>query len=113
MESPANSIEILFDRIEVYGQTTLNLWKLQMLEASIKISTKIISNLSFALLISTSIFIFSIGLALYLGELLGKAYYGFTIIAISYLIAGVMLHFFLGKWLRKHIGDSIISEILH
>jgi len=113
MESPAHSIENLFDRIEDYGKTTLELSKLKIVESSIKITTKIISKLSVVVIISLSILIFSIGFALYLGDLLGKSYYGFMIIATTYLIGGIVLHFFLNKWLRKPIGDLIISEVLN
>lgn len=113
MESPAHSIENLFDRIEDYGRTTLELSKLKIVESSIKVTTKIISKLSVVVIISLAILIFSIGFALYLGDLLGKSYYGFMIIAATYLIGGIVLHFFLNKWLRKPIGDLIISEVLN
>lgn len=113
MESPAHSVESLFDRIEEYGKTTIELSKLKVIEATIKVTTKIVSKLSVVVIISLSILIFSISLALYLGELLGKSYYGFLIIATSYLIGGIVLHFFLSKWLRKPLADLIISEALN
>ena len=113
MESPLYSIENLFDRIEGYGKTTLELSKLKMLEGSIKVTTKIVSKISIVAIISLSIIFFSIGLALYLGDLLGKSYYGFLIIGISYLIGGIVLHFFLNQWLKKPIGNLIVSEILN
>ncbi len=113
MESPAHSLENLFDRIEDYGKTTIEISKLKLIAASIKVTTKIISKLSVVVMISLSILIFSLGLALYLGDLLGKSYYGFFIIAVAYLIGGSVLHIFLNKWLRKPIGDLIITEVLN
>jgi hypothetical protein len=113
MESPAHSLENLFDRLEVYGKTTIEISKLKVIEASIKVTTKIISKLSVVVIISLSILIFSLALALYLGDLLGKSYYGFLIVAIAYLIGGIILHVFLNKWLRKPIADIIISEALN
>jgi len=113
MESPIQSIEKLFDRIEAYGITTLELSKLKVLESSIKILTLMASKLSVVLMVSLSILVFSIGLALYLGDLLGKMYYGFFIVAAFYLLVGIIFHLFLHEWIKKPVSDVIISEVLN
>jgi hypothetical protein len=63
-------------------------------------------------MITMFVFVMNIGIALWLGELLGKACYGFFIVAAFYLIAGILFHFFLYKWIRKPISNLIINQAL-
>jgi hypothetical protein len=63
-------------------------------------------------MISMFALVLNLGVALWLGELLGKSYYGFFIVAAFYLLAGLVLHFFLQRWIRKPISDLIITQAL-
>ncbi len=113
MESTNNLIDPLMDRIETYGKTTLELSKLKALKAGIVVTTSLVSRLSVIVMILLSVLVFSIGIALFLGDLLGKSYYGFFIVASFYLLIGVISHLFLDKWIRRPIGDMLVSEILN
>ncbi len=112
METKANSIETLFERAEVYARTTFELSKLKLLETTNTVVTSLIARLSTILMISMFSFVLSIGIALWLGDLLGKAYYGFFIVAGFFLVAGLVLHFFLHKWVEKPISELIIKQAL-
>ena len=112
MSNQNNLIESLFERVESYGKTTYELSKLKLLKTTIGIVPSLISRLVVILMITLFTLIFNIGLALYLGELLGKVYYGFFIIAAFYLIAGIIFHFFLQNWIKKPISNIIIKQAL-
>ena len=112
METPATSIESLFERIEAYSKTTYELSKLKLLETTINIVNLLVPRLSVIIMISLFALVLNIGIALLLGELLGKSYYGFFIVAGFYLAAGFLLHFFLHKWIKKPISDLIIKQAL-
>ncbi len=112
MENPANSIETLFERVEAYSKTTYELTKLKALETAAIVATSLVSRLSVILMISMFALVFNIGIALWLGELLGKSFYGFFIVAAFYLVAGMVLHFFLHRWIRKPMSDLIITQAL-
>jgi hypothetical protein len=112
MESQATLMESLFARVEAYGKTTYELSKLKALETTTVILTSLVSKISVILIISMFALVLNIGIALFLGEILGKSYYGFFIIAAFYLIAGIVLHFFLHKWIRKPLSDLIITQAL-
>lgn len=112
METPANSIESLFEKAEAYGKTTYELAKLKLLETTNMVVTSLIARLSVILMISMFLFVLSIGIALWLGDLLGKTYYGFFIVAGFYLVAGIVLHFFLHKWVKKPMSELIIKQAL-
>ena len=112
METPANSIESLFEKAEAYGRTTYELSKLKLLETTNIVVTSLIARLSVILMASMFTFVLSIAIALWLGEVLGKSYYGFFIVAGFYLLAGIVLHFFLHKWVKKPISELIIKQAL-
>ena len=112
METPANSIETLFERAEAYSKTSLELVKLKSVETSASVATWLVSRLSVIIMISLFALVLNIGIALWLGEILGKTYYGFFIVAGFYLVTGLILHFFLHRWIQKPLTDLIITQAL-
>jgi hypothetical protein len=112
METPASLIESFWERAEDYSKTTFELFKLKALETTTIVVTSLVSRVSVILVISLFVLIVNIGIAFLLGDLLGKAYYGFFIVALFYLIAAIILHFYLHKWIKKPISDLIINQSL-
>jgi hypothetical protein len=112
METPANLIESLFEKAEAYGKTSYELSKLRTLETSTTVVTTLIARLGVIIMISLFVLVLTIGVALLLGEWLGKSYYGFFIVAVFYLIAAIVLHFNLLKWIKKPVSDLIITQSL-
>jgi len=112
METPSGLIESLFEKVETFSITTYELSKLKALETATVILTSLVSRLAVIVMISIFALVLNIGIALYLGELLGKNYYGFFIVAAFYLVAGIVLHLFLHKWIRKPLSELIITQAL-
>jgi membrane-bound ClpP family serine protease len=112
METPSSSIESLFERVEAYGKTTIELTKLKALETTTVVATSMVSRLIVFMMIAFFVLVLSIGVALFLGDLLEKSYYGFFIVAAFYLILGLILHYNLSKWINKPIGNFFISQFL-
>jgi hypothetical protein len=112
METPVTLIESLFERVEILSKTTYELSKLKLLQTTINVVNTLVPRLSVIIMISLFALVLNIGIALFLGELLGKSYYGFFIVAGFYLVAGIILHFFLHKWIQKPISELIIKQSL-
>jgi hypothetical protein len=112
METPASSVESLIERVEAFSKTTFELSKLKTLRTTAAVVTDLISWLSVILMISMFALILNIGIALWLGELLGKTYYGFFVVAAFYFVAGIVFYFFLHKWVKKPVFDLIIKKAL-
>lgn len=110
MEPPVSSIKILFDHVEAYAKATIELYRLKLIEKTTLVVTSLISQLAVVVVMSLFIVVLTVGVALWIGELLGKAYYGFFVVAGFYLTLGLLFHFFLRKWLRKSVGNMIIKE---
>ena len=112
METPVDLMEALVESAEAYGKTTFELAKLKALETTSILAASLACRLSVLLAVSLFALVFNIGVALLLGDLLGKNYYGFFIVAAFYLVAATVLHFFLPKWIGKVVRGSIITEAL-
>ena len=112
METATSAIELLIEKTEDYGKTTLELTKLQALETTTDVVTTLMSRMSVIVLTSLFVLVFNVGLALLFGDLLGKTYYGFFIVAAFYLVAALISHFFLHQWIKKPFSNLIITQAL-
>ena len=97
MGTTVTLVETMFEKAEAYAKTTIELTKLRALETSAKVVTSFVSRISVIVMFSLFALVLNIGIALFLGDLLGKTYYGFFIVAAFYLLAGILLHFYMHK----------------
>jgi len=112
MEENIKMIESLLEKATEYGKTSLELFKLKALDKTTDIvSTLIPQSLVFIAIMSFVLFI-NIGLALWLGDILGEVFYGFIAVAALYGFSAFVIHFFLHKWIKKYIRNSIIKMVL-
>jgi hypothetical protein len=113
MEEKQNQIEALVERAEVYGKTSIELIKLQAVDKTALAVSIIVSRGILVLILSMFTIIVNIGLAFWLGDLLGKIYYGFFCVAGFYGIAGAILYLFFQSRIRESVSNSIISQLLN
>ncbi len=107
MEKPVSNIEALFEAVESYATATYQLTKLHIQANVSLIVAKGITQLSLFCTILFSIMAFNIGIALWLGDLLGKIYYGFFILMGFYLLIALFLHFWLKDYLKNVIRNRM------
>ena len=112
MNNSEKPIEMLFEKAENYGKTTVELFKLN----AINKTADIVSSLAMQLVIFIVIALFSlsinIGIALWIGELLGKSYYGFFVVAGFYAIAVFVVYTYKIQCIKSPIRNTIIKQIL-
>ncbi len=113
MEDNAKLVASLLEKATDYGKTTFELSKLKLLETTTIVVPSLASKLIVTIMFTLFTLILNIGIALFLGELLGKSYYGFFIVAGFYLIMGIITFFFLHKWIKKPLSELIIKQALH
>lgn len=104
-------VEMLVEKVEEYAKTSAELYKLKAIDKGTDLFTSVVSRLYIILIIALFFLLVTIGLSLYMGEVLGKTYYGFFAVAGMYLIViGVMLTFrrFL---LDEPLNDYIVRQI--
>jgi len=105
-------IATLFERAEDYAKTTIKLVKLNAVDKSAEIVSSLFSLLVVSMTVVLSIIITSIGVALWLGKLLGDAFYGFFIIGAFYLLVAIVLRVFREQWLKYPVSNSIIKQMM-
>lgn len=112
MEGQESLFESLIEKGEQYGKTTIELLKLKTLDKS----SDVVSNLiSWAIVIVLTVLFFlilNIGVALWIGELLGKSYYGFFAVAGFYALLAIIFGIFREQLIKRPVKNSIVSQVL-
>jgi hypothetical protein len=111
MQAETHHVESLAKKASEYAETRLQLLKLRATDKSADIVSGLASRLILVIFLSIFIIILNIGIALWLGDLLGKNYYGFFVLAGFYGLCGLIFSLFKEKWVRKPISDNIIKKM--
>ncbi len=112
MEDNTKLLESLLERLNDYGQTSLELVKLKAVEKSSEVISSFIPHSVVFIMIASFILFLNLGLALWLGDILGKTYLGFLVVAAFYILAGIVVNFFMYKWLKRIICNYYIKSVL-
>ena len=112
MENKPTSIEELFYKLRDYGDTRLDLFKLKSINKVSGILSSLIVLIILIVLFSLVLLCITFGIALLLGAWLGKMYYGFFIMAVVYIIIGLVLYSGRNKLLRTPVSDKLIKELM-
>jgi hypothetical protein len=112
MEDKTNLLDSLLESATDYGITSYELIKLKALYKSSDIISSLIPLSFFVLLIASFLLFLNLGIALWLGELLGKLFYGFFLVAGFYILAGIIIRFFLYKWIKMLVGNYFVKQML-
>ena len=112
MKDNVTHIEMLFDKAEDYGKTTIELLKLQAVRKSADVISSLISKAVVTISVALSILILNIGLALWLGKLTGQNYYGFFIVAGVYALIALIFKIFRHTWIKTPLKNGFISKMM-
>lgn len=111
-EQSSGLIESLIEKGEQYGKTTLELLKLKTLDKSADVVSNLVSWLIVLIFAVLFFLILNIGVALWIGELLGKSYYGFFAISGFYALLAILFGIFRKQWIKNPVNNSIITQVL-
>jgi fatty acid desaturase len=112
MDEKTKLLESLLESAKDYSRTSLELIKLKVID---KVADSLSSAipLSVVIILSALFLLFlSVGLAFWFGDLTGRIFYGFFIVAGIYILLAVIIHFFLHKKIKRLIGDYFIRNML-
>ena len=102
----------LLEKAEAYTKTSFELIKLKMLNKTADVSSSLLSRALVILVFSFFAFLLNIAIALWLGELLGKTYYGFFVVASFYALAGIIL-LVMHSSTKSRVKNTIIKELFN
>ena len=112
MEENAKLLESLLERATEYGKTSFELVKLKALDKTADVVSSFVPYSIVFILFATFLLFFSLGLSFWLGEILGEICFGFFVVAVFYIIIGIVLHFFMRKWLKNSLTNYVIKRLL-
>jgi hypothetical protein len=111
MENNTKLFETLLERATDYGKTSLELTKLKALEKTADVISSFIPHSVVFVLFSSFMLFINLGIAFWLGEILGNIYFGFFVVAAFYGVTALVIFFFMHKWLKKHIYEYFIKQL--
>jgi hypothetical protein len=112
MEENTKILESLIESAAEYGKTSIELVKLKALDKTTDIVSSLIPFSVVVVLLITFLLFLNLGIAMWLGEILGKPFYGFFAVAGFYILTGIIIHFFLNKWIKRLVGDFFVKRML-
>ena len=112
MENIAENIELLYQKVEKYSKTSFELLQLGAIDKT----SDILSSLAVVIVLSFISAMFTlflnIGISLYLGDLLQNYVLGFIIVAVCYLLIGIIIYIFRKSLIKTPIVNLIVSKFL-
>jgi len=105
-------IESLFSESKEYASDRLELYKLKAVDKTSNIASSIVAGIALFIVFFIFFTVLNIGIALLIGDLVGKSYLGFLILAALYAIAGLVLLKGRNKFFKTPITGMLIRKFL-
>lgn len=112
MEDKITPVEVLLDRAETFARTSVELFKLKAIDKMAGLLSNIAVGLAMLVVVALVFGCLNIGIALLIGDLLGKAWLGFMVLSGFYACVGIVIYLFRNRWIKRPISDSIINQLL-
>jgi hypothetical protein len=110
MKEDPNLFDGLFKRVTEFSVTYIELLKLKSINRIIKVISGIFPDFIVSTFFVLFLLFINLGLALWLGDVLGKIYLGFLIIGVFYFIVGLVTRFFFRGWIKKVTANYFIRQ---
>ncbi len=112
IEETKELAEDLFEKTQAFVRTSLELYKLRMTDKLAIVLASLVSRIIIIILVLLVFVMVNIGLAIWIGDELGRTYDGFFIIAGLYALIALTVYIFRDPLIKNPIINSIISQIL-
>jgi len=112
MSNQPNLIDSLIGNTQNYVETRLTLFKLKMVDKSSDVASTVLSFIPLILVFTIVFILLNIGIALLIGDLVGKAWLGFLILTAVYIIIALVLYSQRNKWLKLPFANMLIRKFL-
>lgn len=112
MEKDTSPIAKLIQRAEDYAKTNIALYKLTTVQKSADIISGVVSNIALLLVVAFFLLMLSIGASLWIGDLLGKTYYGFFVLTGFYLVIFIALYIFRLQLIKIPTRNAVVVQML-
>jgi len=112
MEEKTTPVEVLLERAQTYTKTSIQLFKLKATAKLAEMISNLVSGVAVVVIVILFFVNFNIGIALLIGDSLGKAWLGFVIVSGVYAFIGFIVYLFRNRWIKNPVNESIIAQML-
>jgi fatty acid desaturase len=113
MKEQENFFEPLWEKVEDYGKTTIELVKLRSIDKTSDVVSTVLPHSVVVVFVSIFLLFLNLGIALWLGEIWDSMYLGFFAVAGFYGVCGIIIHFFLHEKIKEGIRNAVIKLLLN
>jgi len=111
MDNNVKLIETLLESIFKYVSAELELLKLKALSKTAEVVSNLIPLFVVFFILALFLLFFSLGLAFWLGGIIGNNFCGFFVIAAFYAVVGLVIHFFMHKQIKRKISNFLVKQM--
>ncbi|TYP98177.1 hypothetical protein C7447_103347 [Tenacibaculum adriaticum] len=111
MESTVKQIEIIYNNVKEYVNTSVTLYKFRAIDKTASAVSSLITRLALISTAAVFLLFINIGISLYIGQLLQENYLGFIIVSFFYLLIGLCIYFFKDTLITKPITNLLITKL--
>lgn len=112
MEEKATIAESILEHAKEYAKASLDLAKLKAVNKGSEVASVAFSYIIVIVTLVMFVMIVNIAIALWLGDLLGKLYYGFFIVAGFYLVVSFIVYIGHKVLIQKPVNNLVIKKYL-
>jgi putative superfamily III holin-X len=112
MDNNPTTLETLLEKAENYTKTSIELAKLQLIDKSADVLSSLVSIIVISIVVGMFLMLTNIGLAFWLGEVLGNVHYGFFAVAGFYLVLAIIIGLFKDQLIKTPMSNSFITSLL-
>jgi hypothetical protein len=105
-------IESLFHQSKEYLENRFDLYKMKAADKTASVASAAVVGIALFVVFFIFFIVFNIGIALLIGDLVGRASWGFLILAAIYAIAGIVLFSLRDKVFKTPITRMIFRKFL-
>jgi hypothetical protein len=112
MEEQETVIESLVEHVEKYTSTTIELAKLKSILKLSDILSTIAVMVVLIIVCFLTIVLLSVGVSLWIGELVGSVYGGFLITGGFYAVTGLFIYLLRKRVIKAPVSNAIINHMM-
>jgi hypothetical protein len=111
-ENQHGTLSNIFENAGNYLESKVDLLKLKAVKKMSDVTSSLVTKLTIVLLIAFVFFMANIGLAMWVGDMMEKMYYGFFIVAGGYIIIALILYGFRRQLFKTPLHNRLIKMML-
>ena len=112
METIATNIELLYKKAKEYADINIELIKLNSIDKTADVLSSLVSRMVIFMFVVMFVLLVNIALSLYLGEVLGKDYLGYALVAAIYMVLIILINSFKDKLIKVPITNLVIAKLI-